>query len=123
MNVEIGTLAAQILFWEYICFKFSVLVLCSLLPKMTSGSGLSVDWDCSRNENVFLNFRVIGKTELNTLSAERSCSLLLLDFSYYCFLTKNYKLYNKLSKFRFEAKTNFTHTVIPKKIYCLKRCI
>ncbi len=29
MNVEIVTVAAQFLFWEYICFQFSVLVLCS----------------------------------------------------------------------------------------------
>ncbi len=39
MNVEIGNEAVQILFWD-ICFKFSLLVLCSvqcgLIPKKTN---------------------------------------------------------------------------------------
>ncbi len=31
INVEIGTVAVQFLFWEYFCFQFSVLVLFSAL--------------------------------------------------------------------------------------------
>jgi hypothetical protein len=35
MSIGSGTVAAQFLCWEYICFKFSVLCLCSVANQYT----------------------------------------------------------------------------------------